>query len=137
MRRGTARKAAFIGAYVWLAVRLSTPLVRLLIRTGSSSFAPTDPLKIMVTCKEDKHCIHASFYSDFDPDEEIQQFISQIVVRPGKGTTISVLYAFLLLQHKQTIQEVEDEDNCEDENGWGPKRRSSPVRSVQTWKPSG
>ena len=61
MRRGTARKAAFIGAYVWLAGRLSTPLVRLLIRTGSSSFAPTDPLKIMVTCKEDKHCIHASF----------------------------------------------------------------------------
>ena len=60
MRRGT-RKAAFIGAYVWVAGRLSTPLLRLLIRTGSSSFAPTDLLKIMVTCKEDKHCIHASF----------------------------------------------------------------------------
>ena len=60
MRRVT-RKAAFIGAYVWLAGRLSTPLLRLLIRTGSSSFAPTDLLKIMVTCKEDKHCIHASF----------------------------------------------------------------------------
>ena len=56
MRRGTARKAAFIGAYVWLAVRLSTPLVRLLIRTGSSSFAPTDLLKIVVTCRKDKHC---------------------------------------------------------------------------------
>ena len=40
--------------------------------------------------------------------------------------TISVLYAFLLLQHKQTIQEVEDEDKSEDENG---AQKGGPVRS--------
>ena len=40
--------------------------------------------------------------------------------------TISVLYAFLLLQHKQTIQEVEDEDKSEDESG---AQKGGPVRS--------